>query len=67
GLVFMLWGSFAKKKSVLIDPFRHLILEAAHPSPLAAHKGFIGCRHFSKANDYLRANGKEPIAWQLPT
>jgi len=67
GLVFMLWGAFAKKKAALIDPFQHLILEAAHPSPLAAHKGFFGCRHFSKANAHLVSNGQTPIDWQLPS
>ena len=64
GLVFMLWGGFARKKKALIDPFRHLILEAAHPSPLA-NGAFFGCRHFSKANDFLRSQGKEPIDWQI--
>lgn len=64
GLVFMLWGNFARKKAELIDPTRHLILEAAHPSPLA--KGaFFGCRHFSKANTYLTTNGRKAIDWQL--
>ncbi len=62
GLVFMLWGNFARKKSALIDPFKHLILEAPHPSPLA-RGGFFGCRHFSKANEFLLANGKKPIDW----
>ncbi|RMF27759.1 MAG: uracil-DNA glycosylase [Bacteroidetes bacterium] len=64
GLVFMLWGGFARKKKALIDPFRHLILEAAHPSPLA-NGAFFGCRHFSKANEFLRSQGKEPIDWQI--
>jgi uracil-DNA glycosylase len=64
GLVFMLWGNFAKQKAALIDPFKHLILEAAHPSPLAGG-AFNGCRHFSKANEYLEMNGKAPINWQL--
>lgn len=62
GLVFMLWGNFARKKASLIDPFKHLILEAPHPSPLA-RGGFFGCRHFSKANEFLLANGKKPIDW----
>lgn len=62
GLVFMLWGSFARKKAALIDPFKHLILEAPHPSPLA-NGGFSNCRHFSKANEFLLANGKQPIDW----
>jgi uracil-DNA glycosylase len=64
GLVFMLWGNFAKQKTSLIDPFRHLILEAAHPSPLAGG-AFNGCRHFSKANEYLEMQGKLPINWQI--
>jgi uracil-DNA glycosylase len=64
GLVFMLWGNFAREKSKLIDPFKHLILEAAHPSPLAAG-AFNGCRHFSKANEFLRSQGQPPINWQI--
>jgi uracil-DNA glycosylase len=64
GLVFLLWGRFARSKNDLIDGNRHLILEAAHPSPLA-RDAFQGCRHFSRANDYLSAQGKEPINWQL--
>ncbi len=63
-LVFLLWGNFAKKKSELIDPNKHLILEAAHPSPLAGG-AFFGCRHFSKTNDYLVAHGQGPIDWQI--
>jgi uracil-DNA glycosylase len=61
--VFMLWGNFAKAKAALIDAAGHLILEAPHPSPLSAYRGFFGCGHFSKANDYLRAHGKTPIIW----
>ena len=61
-LVFLLWGKFAQSKKHLIDSQKHLVLEAAHPSPLA-RVGFLGCRHFSKANDYLLKNGKTPIAW----
>jgi len=64
GLVFMLWGNFARKKKELIDGSRHLILEAAHPSPLAGG-AFFGCRHFSKANEYLKQSGKTPIDWNL--
>ncbi len=64
GLVFMLWGNFARQKRVLIDGERHLILEAAHPSPLAGG-AFSGCRHFSKANEYLKQQGKEPVDWGL--
>lgn len=62
-LVFMLWGSYAQKKSLIIDHNKHLILKAAHPSPLSAYRGFFGCRHFSQANDYLRRVGKGEIAW----
>ena len=63
GLVFMLWGRDARNKKSLIDVSRHLILEAAHPSPLSAHNGFFGCRHFSKCNEYLIQHGKTPIEW----
>lgn len=63
-VVFMLWGNFAQKKSKLIDDKKHLILKAAHPSPLA-RGAFFGSRHFSKANNYLQAHGKEEIAWTL--
>ena len=63
-VTFMLWGNFARSKSSLIDHSRHLVLEAAHPSPLA-RGAFFGCRHFSKANAYLISNGKTPIDWQL--
>jgi uracil-DNA glycosylase len=66
GLVFLLWGSYALKKGQLIDRKRHLVLEAPHPSPLSAHRGFFGCRHFSKANQYLEQHGKAPIDWALP-
>ena len=62
-LVFLLWGRDARNKKMLIDASRHLILEAPHPSPLSASYGFFGCRHFSKANGYLQAHGKDPIAW----
>jgi uracil-DNA glycosylase len=64
GVVFMLWGNFARTKSALIDSSRHCILEAAHPSPLA-RGAFFGCRHFSKANEYLKATGRSPIEWEL--
>lgn len=63
GLVFMLWGSDAIRKGAFIDRRRHLVLEAPHPSPLSAHRGFFGCRHFSKANDYLVSRGLKPIDW----
>lgn len=63
GLVFMLWGSSARRKAAMISSSKHAILEAPHPSPLSASRGFIGCKHFSKANKYLIAQGKEPINW----
>ena len=62
-LVFLLWGAHAGKKSGLIDPSRHLILKAPHPSPLSAHRGFFGCRHFSRANAYLQVHNISPIVW----
>ena len=65
-LVFMLWGAYAQKKGAVIDQTRHLVLCAPHPSPLSAHRGFLGCRHFSKANAYLVQHGMEPIDWRLP-
>jgi uracil-DNA glycosylase len=64
-VVFILWGKFAQDKRTLIDESKHLILKAAHPSPLSAHNGFFGCRHFSKANQYLVSKGIEPVNWQL--
>ena len=63
-VAFMLWGNFARSKSALVDHSRHLVLEAAHPSPLA-RGAFFHCRHFSKANDYLVAHGRTPIDWKL--
>ena len=63
GLVFMLWGSYAQKKGALIDTSKHLVLKAPHPSPLSAYRGFLGCRHFSQANDYLQNRGVVPIDW----
>ncbi len=66
GLVFLLWGSYAQAKGKLIDTRRHCVLKAPHPSPLSAHRGFLGCRHFSKANQYLEANGQSPVTWSLP-
>jgi uracil-DNA glycosylase len=65
GLAFMLWGSYAQKKGGVIDPSRHLVLRAPHPSPLSAHRGFFGCRHFSKANAWLERQGQAPIDWSL--
>lgn len=65
-VVFLLWGAYAQKKAGFVDTSRHLVLKAAHPSPLSAHNGFLGCRHFSKANAFLENNGMEPIDWRLP-
>lgn len=64
-VVFILWGNYAKKKASLITNKAHLVLTAAHPSPLSAFNGFFGCRHFSKANYFLIQNGIEPINWKL--
>ena len=64
-LVFLLWGAFAQKKAELIDAGKHLILQAAHPSPFSADRGFFGCRHFSKANTYLQEHGMQKIDWKL--
>ena len=64
-VVFLLWGANARSKKALITNPRHLILETVHPSPLSAYNGFFGCRHFSKANQFLAANGQSPIDWQL--
>ncbi|MFZ3043857.1 MAG: uracil-DNA glycosylase [Minisyncoccia bacterium] len=63
GLVFMLWGNYAKAKGAHIDRSKHLVLEAPHPSPFSAASGFFGCKHFSKANDYLTAHNQTPINW----
>jgi uracil-DNA glycosylase len=65
GVAFLLWGSYAQKKASLIDPAKHLVLKAPHPSPLSAYRGFIGCGHFSEVNRYLLATGRDPINWQL--
>lgn len=65
-LVFMLWGAHAQAKRVLLDARPHCVLEAPHPSPLSAHRGFLGCGHFQLANAYLTENGREPIDWRLP-
>jgi len=65
GLAFMLWGSYAQNKGKLIDGRRHLVLKAPHPSPLSAHRGFIGCGHFSRVNQWLNERGLAPIDWQL--
>lgn len=65
GLVFMLWGAYAQSKGVRIDRNRHCILRAPHPSPLSAHRGFLGCGHFSAANRYLQGRGQPPMDWRL--
>jgi uracil-DNA glycosylase len=65
-IVFLLWGSYAQKKAAFVDPSRHLILKAAHPSPLSAHNGFLGCKHFSQTNAFLQAKGQAAIDWSLP-
>ena len=67
GIVFLLWGKFAQEKQVLIDETKHFVLKAAHPSPLSAHAGFFGCKHFSKTNELLTKQGIEPIDWKLLT
>lgn len=67
GLVFLLWGSYAQKKGRVIDRSKHCVLESVHPSPLSAHRGFLGCGHFSKANDYLQQQGVAPIDWSIPS
>lgn len=64
-LVFLLWGNYAQAKTTLIDERKHLILKAAHPSPLSAFRGFFGCRHFSATNNFLLAAGKTPVNWAL--
>ena len=66
GLVFLLWGAYAQQKGKVIDTRRHRVFKAPHPSPLSAHRGFLGCRHFSQANDYLARNGQTRIDWRLP-
>ncbi|NLZ76168.1 MAG: uracil-DNA glycosylase [Erysipelotrichia bacterium] len=64
-IVFLLWGNNAKEKIRLLDNPNHLVLTSVHPSPLSAHRGFLGCKHFSKANDFLIKNGVEPIDWTM--
>jgi uracil-DNA glycosylase len=66
-IIFILWGKFAQEKKVLIDEGKHFILQAAHPSPFSVHKGFFGCKHFSKTNDILVKIGKQPIDWNIKT
>lgn len=67
GVVFLLWGNYARKKGRQIDRSRHLVLEGPHPSPLSAYRGFFGCRHFSGANEWLRKQGRTPVNWALPS
>ena len=64
-IVYMLWGSPAQRKASMLNNPKHLILKAPHPSPLSAYRGFFGCRHFSQCNEFLKANGVEPIDWQI--
>ena len=66
GVVFILWGSYAQKKGQFIDGHKHLVLKSPHPSPLSAHRGFLGCQHFSKTNAYLQEQGVKTIDWSLP-
>jgi uracil-DNA glycosylase len=66
GLVFLLWGAYAQKKGAIVDGRCHRVLRTTHPSPLSAHRGFLGCGHFSAANDYLVRHGQAPIDWSLP-
>lgn len=66
GVVFLLWGSYARKKGRIIDRNRHLVLEGPHPSPLSAYRGFFGCKHFSRANQWLQERGQPAIDWSLP-
>ena len=66
-VVFLLWGKPAQEKKALLNNPKHLILEAPHPSPLSAYRGFFGCRHFSKANEFLVRNGETPVDWTLPS
>lgn len=65
GLIFLLWGRYAQQKEALIDTDRHYVLKAPHPSPLSAHRGFIGCGHFAQVNELLEAQGQPPIDWRL--
>ena len=65
--VFLLWGSYAQRKGAVIDTKKHLVLKSPHPSPLAAHRGFFGCKHFSRCNEYLVEKGQTPIEWAIAT
>ena len=63
GVVYMLWGSYAQRKASIVDENKNLVLKSVHPSPLSAYRGFFGCKHFSRANEYLAAHGGKPINW----
>lgn len=65
GIVFLLWGAYAQRKGQFVDTTRHCVLKTTHPSPFSAHNGFLGCKHFSKANAYLESQGKTPIDWRV--
>ena len=65
GIVFLLWGKFAQEKQSLIDETKHFVLKAAHPSPLSANNGFFGCKHFSKTNELLMKQHKNPVDWKI--
>jgi uracil-DNA glycosylase len=65
-VVFLLWGAYAQKKAAFVDTSKHLVLKAAHPSPLSAHNGFLGCRHFSQCNAFMESKGLTPIDWAVP-
>jgi uracil-DNA glycosylase len=65
-VVFLLWGAYAQRKADFVDTSRHLVLKAAHPSPLSAHNGFLGCKHFSQTNAFLEGRGLKPIDWRVP-
>lgn len=65
-VIFVLWGNYAQQKGKIIDTKKHIVLTTTHPSPLSAHRGFLGCGHFSKINEYLTSWGQQPINWQLP-
>lgn len=65
GIIFLLWGKYAQEKGAIIDPQKHHVLKAAHPSPYSANNGFFGCKHFSQANELLAGQGKEPVNWQV--
>lgn len=67
GVVFLLWGSYAHKKGSIINSQKHCVLKSVHPSPLSAHRGFFGCKHFSQANTYLKGRGASPIDWSIPS